>query len=67
MWLEHLLTTNNTDSAQKQAEFEEKMQTTIPLGSHQTVAELGEAVLYLVTAPNVTGVSLTVAGGFEMN
>lgn len=67
MWLEHLLTTDSTDSAQKQAEFEEKMQTTIPLGNHQTPADMGEAVLYLVTAPNVTGVSLTVAGGFEMN
>jgi len=28
---------------------------------------MGQAAVYLATAPNVTGISLNVAGGFEMN
>jgi len=28
---------------------------------------MGEAALYLATAKNVTGISLSVSGGFEMN
>ena len=43
------------------------MESTIPLGRAQTTRDMGEAVLYLVTAENVTGVALTIAGGFEMN
>jgi hypothetical protein len=31
------------------------------------VEDMGEAALYLATAGNVTGVSLSVAGGFEMS
>ena len=67
MWLDHLLTTNATSTAQKTEEFEQSMANTIPLGRAQTAQDMGEAVLYLVTAENVSGVSLAVAGGFEMN
>ena len=67
MWLEHLLPTNATSEAQKNEEFETAMQSTIPLGRPQTAEDMGEAVLYLVSAGNVSGVSLAVAGGFEMN
>ncbi len=67
MWLEHLLPTNATDEAQKGEEFEALMARTIPLGRPQTVEDMGEAVVYLASAANVTGVALTVAGGFEMN
>lgn len=65
MWLEHLLPTNATAKAQKEEEFEAAMRGTIPLGRPQTVQDMGEAVLYLLTAPNVTGIALSVAGGFE--
>ena len=65
MWLEHLLTTNAVSQEQKEAEFEARMRERIPLGRPQTAEDIGQAALYLATAPNVTGVSLTVAGGLE--
>ncbi|MFK7914561.1 MAG: SDR family NAD(P)-dependent oxidoreductase [Pseudomonadales bacterium] len=67
MWLEHLLPTNATDNAQKDEEFEAMMARTIPLGRPQSTEDMGAAVLYLATAPNVTGIALNVAGGFEMH
>ncbi|XOV82261.1 MAG: SDR family NAD(P)-dependent oxidoreductase [bacterium] len=67
MWLEHLLPTNATSDTQKAAQFAERMAQTIPLGRPQTPADMGEAVLYLITAANVSGVALSVAGGFEMS
>jgi meso-butanediol dehydrogenase/(S,S)-butanediol dehydrogenase/diacetyl reductase len=38
-----------------------------PLGREQTPADIGEAVVYLCKAPNVTGIALNVAGGMEMH
>ena len=67
MWLEHLLPTNATDHTQKTREFEEMMQERIPLGRPQTIEDIGQAALYLASANNVTGVSLSVSGGFEVN
>jgi meso-butanediol dehydrogenase/(S,S)-butanediol dehydrogenase/diacetyl reductase len=67
MWLDHLLPTNATSSAQKEDEFEAAMRETIPLGRPQTAADMGEAVTYLATAENITGIALSVAGGFEVN
>ena len=67
MWLEHLLPTNATDHTQKTREFEEMMQERIPLGRPQTSEDMGQAALYLASANNVTGVSLSVSGGFEVN
>lgn len=67
MWLEHLLPTNASESAQKDEEFEALMARTIPLGRPQTIEDMGAAALYLATARNVTGIALNVAGGFEMH
>ena len=76
MWLEHLLPSNTkadpNDSEvksleAKDAEFEAAMARMIPLGRPQTPADMGDAAVYLASARNVTGISLTVAGGFEMN
>ncbi len=67
MWLEHLLPANTVDPVEKSAQFEAAMHATIPLGRPQTPEDMGQAALYLATARNVTGVSLSVAGGFEMN
>jgi meso-butanediol dehydrogenase/(S,S)-butanediol dehydrogenase/diacetyl reductase len=67
MWLEHLLPTNAIDQAQKLEEFEKMMEERIPLGRSQSAQDMGEAVLYLTQAKNVTGVSLSVSGGFQMN
>jgi len=67
MWLEHLLPSNTADPGRKTADFERAMHDTIPLGRPQTVDDMGQAAVFLAGAPNVTGVSLSVAGGFEMN
>ena len=67
MWLEHLLPTNAVDPDEKNDAFEQAMASTIPLGRPQTVEDMGAAALYLATAPNITGVSLSIAGGFEMS
>ncbi len=67
MWLEHLLPSNTVDADSKHAEFEAAMRSTIPLGRPQTAEDMGAAAVYLATAANVTGVSLNVAGGFEMH
>ena len=67
MWLEHLMPANTTDAAAHQQKFEEAMASMIPLGRPQTVEDMGQAALYLANAVNVTGVSLSVAGGYEMN
>jgi meso-butanediol dehydrogenase / (S,S)-butanediol dehydrogenase / diacetyl reductase len=39
----------------------------VPLGREQTPADIGEAVVYLCRADNVTGVALNVAGGIVMH
>lgn len=67
MWLEHLLPSNTADEDEKNRNFEQEMATTIPMGRPQTVEDMGEAAVYLATARNVTGVSLSIAGGYEMN
>jgi meso-butanediol dehydrogenase/(S,S)-butanediol dehydrogenase/diacetyl reductase len=67
MWLEHLLPANTTDPNEKNAAFEAAMSRTSPLGRPQTAQDMGDAALYLATAPNITGVALTIAGGLEMN
>ena len=67
MCLEHLLPANAADEQDKDAEFNAAMRDTIPLGRPQTVQDIGEAAVYLAGAANVTGISLTIAGGYEMN
>ena len=39
----------------------------MPLGRPQTPDDIGEAVVYLAQADNVTGVALNVAGGYVMH
>lgn len=73
MWLEHLMPKRSgipTGAGANEAvgaQFEAAMAQTIPLGRAQTADDMGQAVVYLATATNVTGVALSVAGGFEMN
>jgi meso-butanediol dehydrogenase / (S,S)-butanediol dehydrogenase / diacetyl reductase len=47
--------------------FDTFVQRNTPLGREQTPADIGEAVVYLCKASNVTGVALNVAGGIEMH
>ncbi|MBM4382117.1 MAG: SDR family oxidoreductase [Deltaproteobacteria bacterium] len=62
MWTHHL-----TSEARggKQA-YDTAVKRMIPLGREQTPADIAQAVLYLATAQNVTGVALNVAGGMEV-
>ena len=67
MWLEHLLPGNTVDPQARDAKFSAAMEKTIPLGRPKTTRDMGEAAVYLASAANVTGISLSVAGGYEMN
>ena len=61
MWFDHLM------ANQGEERFISAMQRRIPLQQPQTVEDIGEAVVYLATAKNVTGISMNVAGGLEMH
>ena len=47
--------------------FEEHASSLMPLGRPQTPDDIGQAVVYLAQADNVTGVALNVAGGMVMH
>ena len=47
--------------------FDTTVRQLTPLGREQTPEDIGEAVVYLCRAENVTGVALNVAGGVEMH
>ncbi len=71
MWFDHL---SKSDSRQDQYgtdtvkdTFNAVIRDLVPLGREQTPYDIAQAALYLTRAENVTGISLTVAGGFEMN
>ena len=61
MWKDHLMANQGEEA------FNSRMSRTIPLGEPQTSDDMGEAVVYLANARNVTGVALNVAGGLEMH
>ncbi|MBW2149387.1 MAG: SDR family NAD(P)-dependent oxidoreductase [Deltaproteobacteria bacterium] len=49
-----------------EAAFESIIQDRIPLRRPQTVEDIAQAVIFLCKAPNITGGSLTVDGGYTM-
>ena len=59
MWLDHLMEGAGQDA------FEAQIARMMPLGRPQTTDDMGQAAVYLATAPNVTGVALSVAGGYD--
>ena len=61
MWLDHLMANEGEDA------FQKRMKDLIPLGRPQTEDDMGQAAVYLASAPNVTGIAHTVAGGLEMD
>lgn len=71
MWFDHLSKAEinrrryGTDTVQDT--FDAVIRNHVPLGREQTPADIAEAALYLTRADNVTGISLNVAGGIEMN
>jgi meso-butanediol dehydrogenase / (S,S)-butanediol dehydrogenase / diacetyl reductase len=62
MWTHHLA----SEERGGEAAYRGAIQAMIPLGREQTAEDVAGAVLYLATAPNVTGVALNVAGGMEV-
>ncbi len=62
MWTDHLASEERGGKSAYDASIERM----VPMGREQTAADIAGAVLYLATAPNVTGVSLNVAGGMEV-
>ncbi len=61
MWHDHLM------ANQGEAVVAKRIAELMPLGRPQTTEDMGQAAVYLATAPNVSGVALTVAGGYEMH
>ena len=61
MWHDHLMANRPED------DFETRMREMIPLGRPQTVDDMGQAAVFLATAPNVSGIALNVAGAYEMH
>jgi meso-butanediol dehydrogenase/(S,S)-butanediol dehydrogenase/diacetyl reductase len=62
MWTHHL----TSEARGGKAAYDAAVKQSIPLGREQTPADIAGAVLYLASSPNITGVSLNVAGGMEM-
>jgi NAD(P)-dependent dehydrogenase (short-subunit alcohol dehydrogenase family) len=62
MWTPHL----TSEARGGKAAYDAAVRQLIPMGREQTPADIAGAVLYLATAPNVTGVALNVAGGMEV-
>jgi meso-butanediol dehydrogenase / (S,S)-butanediol dehydrogenase / diacetyl reductase len=62
MWHSHLASPERGG----QAAYEAAIKQLVPLGREQTPEDIAQAVLYLASAPNVTGVALNVAGGMEV-
>jgi meso-butanediol dehydrogenase/(S,S)-butanediol dehydrogenase/diacetyl reductase len=62
MWHSHL----SSPERGGQAAYAAAIERMVPLGREQTPEDVAQAVLYLASAPNVTGVALNVAGGMEV-
>ena len=68
MWLDHLIESRVAGVGDdRQATFEHYAAALMPLGRPQTPEDIGEAVVYLARADNVTGIALNVAGGLVMH
>ena len=68
MWTEGVAPARAASLGVSAAEaFDAFVRQTTPLGREQTPADIGDAVVFLCRADNVTGVALNVAGGVEMH
>ena len=68
MWLDVMLHQRAEQVGEdREAAFREYAKTLMPLGRPQTPDDIGEAVVYLAQADNVTGIALNVAGGYVMH
>jgi len=68
MWMDVLITpVAERLGRDAQTAFQEHAAANVPLGRPQTPDDIGEAVVYLARADNVTGIALNVAGGLVMH
>lgn len=69
MWIDHLSVGVSLVSGKEAGReaFEHFVEQNTPLKREQAPEDIAQAALYLARAENVTGVSLSVAGGTEMN
>jgi meso-butanediol dehydrogenase/(S,S)-butanediol dehydrogenase/diacetyl reductase len=68
MWIDHLIDRRVEQVGNdRQATFAHYAASLMPLGRPQTPEDIGEAVVYLARADNVTGIALNVAGGLVMH
>ena len=68
MWYDVLIDQRVANAGEdKAAAFDQYASDLIPLGRPQTPEDIGQAVVYLAQADNVTGVALNVAGGLVMH
>ena len=66
MWTDHLnAILGETSGTSGRAAFDQAVSQFIPLGREQTPEDIAEAAVYLASTPNVSGISLNVAGGME--
>jgi len=67
MWAEHILPAiAGVQSVSPEEAWQAFVKERIPLGRPQTPEDIGEAVVYLCRADNVTGEALTVSGATEL-
>jgi len=67
MWREHLLPAlAATQGSTPEEAWESFIRERVPLGRPQTPEQIGQAVVFLCRADNITGESLGVTGGSEM-
>lgn len=67
MWREHLLPAlAATQGLSSDEAWERFVRERAPLGRPQTVEDIGEAVVFLCRADNITGEALNVTGGSEL-
>ena len=68
MWLDHIIEKRSQEfENDREAALQQFVSERIPLGRPQTPEDIGQAVVYLAQADNVTGISLNVAGGLVMH
>ena len=68
MWVEGVAPVRAASLGVPVAEaFDANVRLSTPLGREQTPEDIGQAVVYLCRAGNVTGVALNVAGGIEVH
>jgi meso-butanediol dehydrogenase/(S,S)-butanediol dehydrogenase/diacetyl reductase len=50
----------------KEDAWEAMLKRDVPLGREQTPQDMGQAVVFLCKADNITGIAMSVSGGTEM-